>query len=401
MTSPATLETNEPVPRSSRRLPLLDVLRGVAILGTLATNVWIFTAPGAEAGIIFGADVGPSASAVLANPGPGNVTEFVFRFAANGKFLSLLCLLFGVGLAIQFESAARRGRRWPGPYLWRALFLLFEGIVHFALIFAWDVLMGYAVVALLVAWLLTRSRRAQAVVMWAQATLHVLLMSALTLVLVVAPNTASGTPTEVVRLYADGTYLDQVAFRVANAGALRIEPVLSFGLLVFLFLLGVRLFRAGAFGPEETGRRIRTRLLCWGLGVGVPLNIATTLAGPDFFALDRYVAAPIVAVGLIGLTGALYDRVGQDGRLVGSFAALGRMALSGYVGQNLVCMLACYGFGLGLATRMAGTGPWWVLGLWTVVSALLLVVAPLWLRWFRDGPAEALQRAVLSRIPTR
>lgn len=30
------------------RLPLLDVLRGVAILGTLMTNVWIFAAPGAK-----------------------------------------------------------------------------------------------------------------------------------------------------------------------------------------------------------------------------------------------------------------------------------------------------------------------------------------------------------------
>ncbi|MBB4934910.1 uncharacterized protein F4561_005804 [Lipingzhangella halophila] len=401
MTSPASLGAREATPQPAQRLELLDVLRGVAILGTLATNVWLFTAPGAEASVLFGADVGPPAKAVLADPSAAAVAESAFRFAANGKFLALLTLLFGVGLAIQFESAARRGERWPGRYLWRALFLLFEGIVHFTLIFAWDVLMGYAAVALLVAWLLTRSRRAQAVVMWVQATLHVLVMSVLTAGLVVAAEPASRVPAEVIRLYAEGSYLDQVAFRLANAAALRIEPVLTFGLMVFLFLLGVRLFRAGAFASDDNGRRIRGRLLRWGLGAGVPLNIATTLAGPDYFLVDRYVAAPIVAVGLIGLIGVLVDRAGGSGRLVRSMSALGRMALSGYVTQNLICMLVCYGFGLGLASRLAGTGPWWVLGLWAAVCTFMLVAASLWLRWFRQGPAEALQKAVVSRIPSR
>lgn len=39
-----------PAARKTARLPLLDVLRGAAILGTLMTNVWIFTSPGSEWG---------------------------------------------------------------------------------------------------------------------------------------------------------------------------------------------------------------------------------------------------------------------------------------------------------------------------------------------------------------
>ncbi|MEJ8643390.1 hypothetical protein WKI68_22305 [Streptomyces sp. MS1.HAVA.3] len=34
-----------PVVRKTARLPLLDVLRGAAVLGTLMTNVWIFASP--------------------------------------------------------------------------------------------------------------------------------------------------------------------------------------------------------------------------------------------------------------------------------------------------------------------------------------------------------------------
>ncbi|RCV47081.1 DUF418 domain-containing protein, partial [Marinitenerispora sediminis] len=57
--------------------------------------------------------------------------------------------------------------------------------------------------------------------------------------------------------------------------------------------------------------------------------------------------------------------------------------------------------GLGLAARFAGTGPWWVLGLWGAVSLLLLTAAPLWLRRFPAGPLEAVQKWTLARLPER
>ncbi|MEE2036305.1 DUF418 domain-containing protein [Nocardiopsis sp. CT-R113] len=394
-------QTTAPV-RAGARLPLLDVLRGVAIMGTLATNVWLFTAPGSEAGLLFGADSLGTLADVAESPSAASLGEGLFLFLANGKFLALLTLLFGVGLAIQFRSAARRGGRWPGPYMWRALFLFTEGLVHFTLVFAADVLMGYAVTSLVVAWLLTRSQRAQNAVMWTAAAVHAAFIGLLTAALVLDPAPFGGeTPPEVVDLYAHGSYADQIAFRLDHALLFRAEPIITFALMVFMFLLGVRLFRAGAFGADDTGRRVRGRLLAWGLGVGVPFNLATSLAGPDLALLDRYVAAPVVALGVIGLVGWVLDRANPGGRAVTAVSSLGRMAMSGYVAQNLACVLVLYGFGLGLAPRLADAGPWWVMGLWATLCALLLAVSTLWLRRFRAGPLEALQKAVLARVPER
>ncbi|WP_150249101.1 DUF418 domain-containing protein [Nocardiopsis deserti] len=388
--------------RPGTRLPLLDVLRGVAIMGTLGTNVWLFAAPGAEAGIIFVPDALGPMTAFREDPSASTLAQGLFAFAANGKFLALLTLLFGVGLAIQFRSAARRGGRWPGPYKWRALFLFAEGLVHFTLVFAADVLMGYAAASIVVAWLLTRSGRTRNTVMWTSAALHLAFVGLVTAVLLYEPDPQGAeVPSEAVELYAGGGYLEQVAFRLDNALLFRAEPVITFALMVFMFLLGVRLLRAGAFGGDDTGRRIRGRLLVWGLGVGLPVNLATSLAGPDLFMLDRYVAAPVVALGLVGAVGWAVDRANPAGRAVTAVSSLGRMAMSGYVAQNVVCMLVCYGFGLGLAARLADTGPWWVMGLWASVCALLLAVSTLWLRRFRAGPLEALQRAVLARVPER
>ncbi|MGW7716502.1 DUF418 domain-containing protein [Streptomyces chartreusis] len=355
----------------------------MAILGTLMTNVWIFTGPGAEWGALeSGMATGP--------------VESTFGVLANGKFLSLLTILFGVGLAIQYDSAKRRGQPWPGRYRWRALFLFAEGTVHFVLVFAWDVLMGYAVTALLVARLLTRSERAQRRVMWWAAGIHLTLMVLLTAAIASSGDgdgdTVSG---EVVDLYAHGSYLDQVAFRLENALALRMEPVLTFFLLLFLFLLGVRLFRAGAFGADETGRRLRSRLLAWGIGLGLPLNAAAALVGPDLFLLARYGTAPLLALGYIGLVGAVVDRVRRPGPLMTGLTSVGRTALSGYVLQNALCVLISYGIGLGLAERLDDTGPWWVVALWATVCAVLMAGSTLWLRRFSTGPLESVQKWAL------
>ncbi|MBB6172498.1 uncharacterized protein HNR23_002558 [Nocardiopsis mwathae] len=384
----------------------------MAIIGTLGTNVWIFASLGAEASLLSGGGEFGTIDEALADPSAESVVTGVFRWFANGKFLTMLTVLFGVGLAIQFRSAAKRGARWPGPYMWRALFLFFEGLVHFTLVFAYDVLMGYAVTAIVVAWLLTRSERARSIAMWSGAVLNVAFMSLLTAGLVYVtrafdgPDAAAADPPrpdpEAVRLFAEGGYLEQVAWRLDNFfGVLRAEPVIAFPLMVFLFLLGIRLFRAGAFGDDATGRRIRLRLMAWGLGAGIPLHAATALIGPEFFLVDRYVAAPIVGIGLLGLVGWIMDRVRTTGPLVTGVSALGRAALSGYVLQNVMAMLACYGIGLGLAARLSGTGPWWVIGLWAAISLTLMAGATLWLRRFDHGPFETLQKWTLSEIPDR
>ncbi|MFI6284472.1 DUF418 domain-containing protein [Streptomyces sp. NPDC051018] len=377
----------------SARLPLLDVLRGAAILGTLMTNVWVFTSPGSEWGVLNG---GMAEASFASLP---DAVGSAMRMLANGKFLSLLTILFGVGLAIQYESAARRGEPWPGRYRWRALFLFAEGTVHFLLVFAWDVLMGYAVTALFVAWLLTRSPTARRRVMWWAAGLHLTVICLLTVALTVY-EAGNGDPVsrQETDLYAHGGYLEQVAFRLEHAPAFRMEPLLTLPLLVFLFLLGVRLFRAGAFGSDGAGRRIRAHLLVWGLGLGLPLSLVTSLADADLFLLDRYAAGPLMALGYIGLIGTLVDRIRTPGPLLNGLSAVGRTALSGYVLQNVLCMFLAYGLGLGLAHRLGDSWqPWWVMGMWAAVCAVLMAGSALWLRRFRSGPLESLQKRALRR----
>lgn len=361
---------------AERRIGALDVLRGVAILGTLGTNIWIFTDPGGIIGFLARA--------------PGTA-ELVLQFLTNGKFLGLLSLLFGVGMELQYQSAARRGARWPGWYLWRAGLLLIEGALHFVLVFEGDVLMAYALTSVVVAYLIGRSDRAVRAVMVVVAVVQMTLLSLGTLVILIATGTQDddaavfGDPA----VYSAGGYLDQVLARLDHALLYRLELVIIVPSSVVLFLLGSRLLRAGVFEDSPSGRRLRTRLTVAGLGVAAPLNLATGLAGPGWVLLDRYLLPPFVALGLLGLiTTLLLGARGAPGRCRRGLAAVGRTALSCYVFQNVAASALCYGWGLGLALRWADYRPWWVIGAWLGICLTFTWLATWWLRFFDRGPLE-------------
>lgn len=371
------------------RIAVLDVARGVAILGTLATNIWIFTDPAGMIGMLLRQPPALTADAAA-------VAEWLFRELANGKFLGMLTLMFGIGLAIQQRSAQRRGERWPGRYPWRATLLLIDGVLHYVLVVEFDVLMGYAVTGMIVAVILARTPRAQRFWLWSQGAVHVLLLTVLAASLTVAGEATRSVGS--VTLYTEGSWWQQVLFRLENPGLLRAEPLLILPLSIVLFLLGAKLFRAGLFEPH--GARIRRTLLVIG-AVALPIDLAVSTVGSTAtFLLTRYGTAPLVALGLLGAVAMLVERRRRPGFAQRRLAEIGRMALSCYVLQNIVASALCYGWGLGLASRLWPVQPWGTLALFAVLCTVVAAAAHLWLRFFDKGPLEALW-ARLYALPWR
>ena len=71
--------------------------------------------------------------------------------------------------------------------------------------------------------------------------------------------------------------------------------------------------------------------------------------------------------------------------------AVGRMALTNYLMQSVICTTLFYGWGFGLfatlnRTALAGV----VLAIWV----FQLLISPIWLRFYRFGPAEWLWRSL-------
>ncbi|WP_084484347.1 DUF418 domain-containing protein [Nocardia anaemiae] len=362
------------------RLAALDVLRGIAILGTLGTNIWILTHPEGLVGYID----------ELGGPTTGWMwSERVLQQLTQGKFLGLLTIMFGIGLAIQQGSAVRGGRRWPGSYPWRAGLLFLDGVLNFVFVAEFDVLTGYAVTGLVVAFILATSERAQRRWLTTTAGFHIAVLTLIGIAMALA-NQQDSTPRKPLdpNPYADGSFWDLVLFRLENAGMFRLEPIFVFPMSIALFLAGARLFRAGVFRPE--GARIRRRLMIIGFAVAAPIDFAVgVFGGGDLVLLTRYGTAPFVAFGLLALVAESYLRRPRVGFVGRRLTEVGRMALSCYILQNLVASALCYGWGFGLAARVSPNArvPFTV-GIYLLVALIIVAVAHLWLRRFERGPVE-------------
>ncbi|MFJ9552070.1 DUF418 domain-containing protein [Streptomyces erythrochromogenes] len=377
------------------RVQSLDVLRGTAIIGTLLTNIWIFTQ-------ITDSPDSVRRVPLLGDALNGGIND-VADMLSNGKFLSLLSILFGVGMAIQFESAMRHGHRWPWRYEWRSLLLLADGFLHFALVVDFDILMGYALVAMVVAPLLRTRWLVLSAVVAGAFHLFMQLRQVSTTLNASRDSDAPGDFPVVDSVAERGgagaapvTYLGQVADRLGNFWELRAEAFqIAPPLTAFLFIMGVLLWRAGLFKSDARARRLSTWLAMGGLGVGVPLMLWCYFQLPGSEVLDslaRYTIAPIVAFGYLGLILVLLRRGGGRGFLSRQLAAVGRTALSCYMLQNVLAMIAFNTWGLHLGP-LDGVG---TIIAWAVISAILMLAASLWLRRYRQGPFELAWKAAVD-----
>jgi uncharacterized protein len=372
------------------RIRLLDILRGFAILGTLGTNIWIFAHAGDLRYITtfdqsgwWGAD---------------ELLRMVVLFLVNGKLLGLLTIMFGVGLEMKYRQAKRKGKPWPGVYLWAVLFLILEGLLHFILVMEYDILMSYGVTAIIAAFIVRGGDRLIARTMNVIGSVFVIAILALAgLMLASGAKVSLGSFHDVAVLYQEGTWMEQVGYRLANFLPLRMEAILVIPTNVFLFLLGVRFMRAGVFSPDENGKRLRKRLFKLGIYVGVPLNLLIFVPGGAFDLPVRYLFAPLMSMGYIAIMARMIQYAKWEW-LWSRLENVGKMSLSCYVLQNIIASAVFYGWGLGLAGKLNSAA---IIAVWLLISALQLGVASLWLRGFKLGPMETVRKQAVGLFESK
>ncbi|WP_194540178.1 DUF418 domain-containing protein [Paenibacillus sp. JZ16] len=372
------------------RIRLLDILRGFAILGTLGTNIWIF----AHAGDLRYITTFDHSGWWGAN----DLLRMIVLFLVNGKLLGLLTIMFGVGLEMKYRQAKRKGKPWPGVYLWTVLFLVFEGLLHFILVMEYDILMSYGVTAIIAAFIVKGGDRLIARTMNVIGSVFAIAILALAgLMLASGASVSLGSFDDVVALYQEGTWMEQVQYRLANFLPLRMEAILVIPTNVFLFLLGIRFMRSGVFSPDENGKSLRKRLFRLGIYVGVPLNLLIFVPGGAFDLPVRYLFAPLMSMGYIAILARMiqYTKLEWLWRLLEN---AGKMSLSCYVLQNIMASAVFYGWGLGLAGELNSAV---IIAVWLVISAFQLGMASLWLRGFKLGPMETVRKQAVGFFESR
>jgi uncharacterized protein len=98
----------------------------------------------------------------------------------------------------------------------------------------------------------------------------------------------------------------------------------------------------------------------------------------------------LMALGYIGIF-MLVFRLGVLNTVTRHLAAVGRMALTNYIMQTVLCVLLFYGIGFGLFARLQR---WQLLPVVAGIWALQLLLSRFWLQYFRFGPLEWLWRTL-------
>ena len=391
-----------PVARSDRILSI-DVLRGFAVLGILIMNIQSFSMIGA-------AYLNPYAYGDLSSA--NFAVWFLSRLLADSKFMTIFSLLFGAGVVLMASRREAAGKPSAGVHYRRMFWLIIFGLLHGLFLWYGDILYAYGVCGLMVYLFRRRSPRflliagalvvgvASLLTMFWQVTLPYWPPEAIEQVEVewwAPPPEAVQTELDAYR----GGWSEQQVARAPTAIFMETNHFLTETMWRAggLMLIGMAFFKLGVFGAERS-RRFYIRMTSLGFGFGLPIVVFGVLYCNDhawdvrsaFFGGSQfnYWGSLLVAAGWIGVVMLVCQRSGR-GRVKMTLAAVGRMALSCYLLQTIICTTIFYGHGFGLYGSVSRVGQAMIV---VAVWAFLLVFCPFWLQRFRFGPFEWLWRSL-------
>ena len=385
--------------RVSERIDLLDILRGIALLGILLMNIEGLAGPldlsttGIDPrwqGLDYWADA----------------WAYVF---VQGKFYPIFSLLFGMGFAVMDLRAQRAGRVLEPLYLRRSAALAGIGVCHALLVWSGDILLWYALLSLLL--LAARPVPARWLPWLGMACYlaSVAMVLALGVMMWGASQTggdfaktmqeagvAAAAKVEQQRqAFGAGSYVQALEQRARDLAA-NLQGLFLVGPQVLgMFLLGSWFVRSGAITDPAGHRRLfaSLRWVALPLGLGLMLLSVRTLPwmAPGRFDLTMAWAFALAAVaGVLMALGYLAWLVRFSNGLRWA-APAGRMALTNYLLQSLVCTTLFYAYGFGLFEQLGRAGQ---LLLAVALFGLQVGASRLWLRAFEYGPVEWVWRTL-------
>lgn len=377
----------------SSRIAILDVLRGFAMLGVLWSNLYVWYGCGGNCPGAF-----------------DSALQWMQDWLIDNRFYTLLGLLFGVGFTLQMDRVGVEGAETQRVFLRRMAVLFLLGAFHGTFLWWGDVLAWYAVLGIL---LLPFRRLSQRNLVIAAAVVFFVVPYVLRRVvgsLGLASPWTFGTNPASREVYIHGSVGEIALQRMADYWHSLYTWFSRVNWAQFLttMLVGMIIVRSGVLRKlKETGTAWLWRSVLafaalfalgeywsehfdqwWPLpppGTGSywsPRGIAGSIGPSLIETSEALIYACLLALLWLRPVGA---------NLLRPLAAVGRMPVTTYLTQSLVCTTLFYGYGFGLWGRAnAATRVGIALALFT----LQMGASVWWLRHFRFGPVEWLWRSM-------
>ncbi len=399
--------TSQALPVSNNeRSDILDALRGFALFGVLFDNIIGFSGWGM---------MGETAQASLRTwPADGILGLLELTFI-KGKFYSLFSLLFGIGFSIILIRNEQKGVNPLKIFYRRLIILLLFGVVHSYFLWEGDILLLYALIGLVLP--LFRKCSDRSLLIWAAVFI------------------ASPILIDIIKVlfnFRAGAFLESIATRVDTRNGItddnyrqylykegsgwqewrnwqqsglfwrysyliesnRIPKVLG------MFLLGFWAGRKMMYVHLENHVSLFKKMRRWGFIIGIPSALACTYF--EIFAREHmksdfahigntvFYALSVVPLCLAYTSVICLHWIKKKGNSkLKVLAPMGRMALTNYLMQTILCVIIFYGVGFGIGGKI---GLAIVYPIAIGIYVLQVIYSNLWFRYFNYGPFEWIWR---------
>jgi uncharacterized protein len=381
------------------RIILLDGLRGLALFGILIANIrslsgWAYMEEARQV--------------ELAGAAITYWDQFFHYFLIDGKFYTIFSLVFGVSFFLQMERLSTKTDFAGRIFMRRMLVLLGIGLVHIIFVYHGDILTLYALVGMIL--LLARNWSDRALLIAAVILLLTPLAAASITYLTQQPIDTGLNDLGVKIAIALGARMsdDQIAWFLREDMQGYLSKAMSFWLwridymivsfrffkVLAMMLLGLWAGRHILANGLLDNRRLLKRICVWGLIIGLPTNLAYAMTGgfkgqtsPDYLQMTIF----YLGVAPLGLAYAAGFALAwpKAKRWLGVLAAPGRMALTNYLMQSVLCVTIFYGIGFGFMGQVPPQG-FYAIG--CAIFAVQIILSNWWLAHFGQGPMERLWR---------
>ncbi len=379
---------------SGSRVTLIDAIRGFCLFGILQANMLIF-----QYGLI-----GTEFLALFQATELDQMAYNWLQVLVAGSFLPIFMFLYGYSLVKLRNGLLAKGRK---P--WRSLvrrfgLLLMIGGLHSYFFWDGDILFLYGLIGF--GLLLFIRCKPRTLVIW--ATSMMLLLGGLDLLgnLIGSTDnqpTADRTKQEEyvkrsIPVFQTGSYNEIVQFRDKEdpldmddfelAAVAILSPVMMLPMFLFgMAAAGTDLFRH----PQRERRKYLLFALVFGFTGGALKFFSVFGIFGVKLTGSSLIGGPLLAIGYLFLAALLLSSLRPASILLRAFQAVGKLSMSNYLMQTLICTTLFYGYGFGWFGKL-GVVPGILLGL--LIYALLAAASDFWLRKLSfAGPFEYILRA--------
>nr|WP_304220336.1 DUF418 domain-containing protein [Fredinandcohnia onubensis] len=155
-----------------------------------------------------------------------------------------------------------------------------------------------------------------------------------------------------------------------------------------IFLLGMYVAKSGWFTFPEKEKRKYSSLAWLFLPMGLGLKSLLYLFPEHIWTESIYtIGAPLLSVGYIFLFAYFYTK--GESVILTLFENVGRLSMTNYLAQSVICTLIFYGYGLGLFGKMGVLNG---ILLAIVIYLFQVILSHFYLKIWKMGPFEKIMR---------